>query len=63
MKWWIGGLVLSSAICIAIISPLFHMKVYEPFIALILALLVSVLAVRALGETGYVIMYFLIVKI
>lgn len=51
-KWWVGGLVVSSAVCVAIVSPLFHIPVYEPIIALILALLVSVLAVRALGETG-----------
>eukprot|EP01132_Coremiostelium_polycephalum_P000385 gene385-486_t len=49
--WWIGGLVISSIACIAIISPLFDVKVYETGIAIILALLTSVLAVRALGET------------
>eukprot|EP01133_Synstelium_polycarpum_P015631 gene15631-18571_t len=50
-SWWIGGLVISSITCVAIVSPLFKIKVYETLIAIILALLTSVLAVRALGET------------
>jgi len=32
-------------------TPLLHMRVYEPIAAVVLALLVAVLAVRALGQT------------
>ncbi len=32
-------------------TPLLHMRVYEPLAAVVLALLVAVLAVRALGQT------------
>eukprot|EP01138_Halocafeteria_seosinensis_P010339 gb/GECG01010557.1/.p1 GENE.gb/GECG01010557.1/~~gb/GECG01010557.1/.p1 ORF type:complete len:748 (+),score=55.69 gb/GECG01010557.1/:1-2244(+) len=49
--WWVAGLVLSTGLCVAIVSPVFNMKVYEPLVAVILALIVAVLAVRALGET------------
>lgn len=51
-KWWVIGLIVSTAGCVAIVTPLFNMKVYEPLIAVVFALLVAVLAVRALGETG-----------
>ena len=66
-SWWITGLVLSTgtfryhlldvhlgsvvALCTAIVSPLFSMAVYQPGIAVLLAALVSILAVRAMGET------------
>jgi OPT family oligopeptide transporter len=50
-KWWIGGLVISSFLCILIISLMFNQMFYEPLLALIFALVVSLLAVRALGET------------
>ena len=46
-----GGLVLSAAFCTAVMTPLLHMHVYEPLAAVVLALLVAVLAVRALGQT------------
>ena len=46
-----GGLVLSAAFCTAVMTPLLHMRVYEPLAAVVLALLVAVLAVRALGQT------------
>ena len=49
--WWVGGLVLSAAFCTAVMTPLLHMRVYEPLAAVVLALLVAVLAVRALGQT------------
>lgn len=45
-RWWVIGLVVSSAMCVAILSPIFNMPVYEPIVAVILAMLVSVLAVR-----------------
>ncbi|EFA78201.1 hypothetical protein PPL_08851 [Heterostelium album PN500] len=50
-KWWISGLVVSTVLCVAIVSPLFDVPVYQTFIAVVLAMLTSVLAVRALGET------------
>lgn len=50
-SWWIWGLIVSSIFCIAVVTPLCGMPIYEPAIAVIVALLVSVLAVRALGET------------
>ncbi|KAL6065382.1 Succinate dehydrogenase iron-sulfur subunit [Balamuthia mandrillaris] len=50
-SWWLTGLVLSSLLCWAVVTPLFSLPIYEPILAVIIALLVSVLAVRALGET------------
>lgn len=50
-SWWISGLVVSSAICVAVLTPLYHLPIWQPLIAIVLALFVSVLAVRALGET------------
>lgn len=49
LKYLNKGLIVSSLLCIVIVTPLFHMPIYEPFIAVLFALLVSVLAVRALG--------------
>ena len=40
-----------AVVCTAVVSPMFSMPVYQPIIAVILAMLVAVLAVRALGET------------
>ena len=51
---WLAGLAVSAIFCTAALSPLLHMKVYEPIAAVILALLVAVLAVRALGQTDLV---------
>ncbi|PRP76763.1 hypothetical protein PROFUN_14888 [Planoprotostelium fungivorum] len=50
-KVWIIGLVLSTILCIVVVSPIFKLPVWEPLLAVFMALLVSVLAVRALGET------------
>ncbi|EGC36348.1 hypothetical protein DICPUDRAFT_32017 [Dictyostelium purpureum] len=50
-SWWIGGTIISVIVCVAIVSPLFGIKVYETLIAVVLSLLTSILAVRALGET------------
>jgi len=49
--WWIVGLVVSAITCIVIVSPLYDVKFYETIVAVVMALLTSVLAVRALGET------------
>lgn len=51
---WLVGLAISAIFCTAALSPLLHMKVYEPIAAVVLALLVAVLAVRALGQTDLV---------
>lgn len=55
---WVAGLLASTVFCTAVLSPMLHMKAYEPAIAVILALLVAVLAVRALGETDLVKIFF-----
>ena len=51
---WIVGLLVSAVFCTAVLTPMLHMKVYEPIAAVALALLVAVLAVRALGQTDLV---------
>ena len=50
-SWWVSGLVASAALATAVLSPMLHLPVYEPVVAVVLALLVAVLAVRALGQT------------
>lgn len=50
-EWWITGLVASALLCVCVVSPMFSMPWYEPTIAVVFSTLVSVLAVRALGET------------
>jgi len=50
---WITGLIVSSGLCVGIVTPLFNIPWYDPLIALLMSLLVSVLAVRALGETDF----------
>lgn len=54
---WVGGLVCSGGFCTAVLSPMLNMKVYEPIAAVMLALLIAILAVRALGETDLVCFY------
>ncbi|KAK5583572.1 hypothetical protein RB653_005169 [Dictyostelium firmibasis] len=49
--WWIAGTVASGILCVVIVSPLFGLEIYETVIAVVLSLLTSILAVRALGET------------
>jgi hypothetical protein len=49
--WWVGGLVLSGAFCTAMLTPMLDLPVIDPLAAVGLALLVAVLAVRALGQT------------
>jgi len=50
-KFWIPGLLLSTLLSTGILSPLLGMPMYEPLVAVVLALLVALLAVRALGQT------------
>ena len=50
-EWWITGLVASALLCVCVVSPMFSMPWYEPTIAVVFSTLVSILAVRALGET------------
>lgn len=50
-RFWVPGLLASTGLCTAILSPLLGMPVHEPLIAVLLALLVALLAVRALGQT------------
>lgn len=49
--WWVGGLAASWVLCTAILVPLLQLPLYEPLVALLLAGLVALLAVRALGQT------------
>ena len=51
---WVGGLICSGIFCTAVLTPMLKMKVYEPIAAVVLALLIAILAVRALGETDLV---------
>jgi hypothetical protein len=50
-KFWVPGLLLSTALATAVLSPMLGMPVYEPLVAVVVALLVALLAVRALGQT------------
>ena len=50
-SWWLGGLMLSVALCVAVLSPLFHIPAWQIGISALLACLIAVLAVRALGQT------------
>eukprot|EP00126_Sphaerothecum_destruens_P009670 Sdes_comp20558_c0_seq1m15362 len=50
---WVSGLMISSLICIMIDSPIFGMSSWQPLIAIVIACLVSLISVRALGETDY----------
>ena len=49
--WWVGGLCVSAVFCTCVLSPMLGLPAYEPLAAIILAVFVAVLAVRALGET------------
>lgn len=51
VSWWGGGLLCSSALCAAVLIPMFGMAFWEPILAVLLSFVVGVLAVRALGET------------
>ena len=50
-SWRICGLAASWVLCGVILTPLLNLPWYEPPVALLLALLVALLAVRALGQT------------
>ncbi|CAO3570650.1 unnamed protein product [Mortierella alpina] len=54
LKVWVCGLIISSALCLYLISVVFkdqHMPVYATVLALVLGSLLSILGVRALGST------------
>ncbi|KAK9902795.1 hypothetical protein WJX75_006292 [Coccomyxa subellipsoidea] len=50
-SWWVGGLAASTVLCTAVMVPLLGLRLYEPAAAVAVALLVALLAVRALGQT------------
>ena len=50
-SWWACGLVASLALCVGILSPMFHLPPGQILLAGLLACLVAILAVRALGQT------------
>jgi OPT family oligopeptide transporter len=49
--WWAGGLAASVSLCIAIDTPLFAMPAQQVLLAVALGMVVSGVAVRALGDT------------
>jgi uncharacterized oligopeptide transporter (OPT) family protein len=49
--WWTSGLGVSTVFCAAVVSPLFGIPFYMPIIAVFFSVFVSILNVRALGET------------
>jgi len=51
--WWVVGLVIASVVCVLCSWGIFQtrMPFYQPIIGVLLSLIVSVLAVRALGQT------------
>eukprot|EP01134_Creolimax_fragrantissima_P003054 CFRG3054T1 len=51
MSWWLTGLVTSTAMCMAIDVPLFDLSVGHALVAVSIGCVVSVVAVRALGDT------------
>ena len=50
-RLWMSGLLLASAFCIVVVNYIFAVPVVDIVLAVGFALFVSVLAVRALGET------------
>lgn len=48
-KWWVSGFILSGVMCSVIMVAIFEMPWYEPLVAVVLAVFVAVLAIRALG--------------
>ena len=44
-------MIASTAVCAAIVGPMFDMPLYMPLIAVVFSVFVSILSVRALGET------------
>lgn len=52
--WWAGGLAASAVVCVALLSPMFALPLYQPAIALALALLVAFVAVRCVVLCGRV---------
>ena len=49
--WWLSGLGAATVLCAAVLSPMFHLPVWQVVVAVGLSCLVAVLAVRALGQT------------
>ena len=50
VSWWLSGLVVSTLLCVVGSSAVFGLPWYQPLFAVVLAMLVAVMAVRALGE-------------
>jgi len=49
--WWMCGLAASTVLCCAVLGPMFALPLWQPLVAVAVAMLVAVLAIRALGET------------
>lgn len=50
-KVWASGLFGSTVLCVAIVSPMFEIPVWEVTLSVLISFLIGVLAVRALGQT------------
>jgi uncharacterized oligopeptide transporter (OPT) family protein len=50
-RWWAGGAVAATALCVAVVSPLFEIPAWQVTLAVAFSCLVAVMAVRALGQT------------
>ena len=50
-RFWLPGLLASTVLCMCVLSPPMNMPPHEPLIAVLLALLGALLAVRALGQS------------
>ena len=51
VSWWAGGLALGVGLCVAVLAPLFAIPAWQVLTSALLACLIAVLAVRALGQT------------
>eukprot|EP00123_Amoebidium_parasiticum_P014363 comp22462_c0_seq1/m.33813 comp22462_c0_seq1/g.33813 ORF comp22462_c0_seq1/g.33813 comp22462_c0_seq1/m.33813 type:complete len:664 (-) comp22462_c0_seq1:165-2156(-) len=49
--WWVCGLVASTVLCVLVDAPLFRMPIWQPLVGVLLGCVVSLMAVRALGDT------------
>eukprot|EP00042_Codosiga_hollandica_P053012 m.683847 g.683847 ORF g.683847 m.683847 type:complete len:83 (+) comp58605_c0_seq32:277-525(+) len=48
---WLPGLLVTALSCAVISSVIFHLDFYEPLLAVLASIVVSIIAIRALGQT------------
>ena len=51
LRWWVPGLLGSSALCVGLVSALLAVPAWQLVVSVALSCVVAVLAVRALGQT------------